>query len=131
VIESKVMKQIQLGLGQMAHLKLFRNNVGLGWVGKLIRRAAGDRGLTVTLDSARPLHAGLCVGSGDLIGWEEIVITDAMVGKTIAQFVSVEVKGQRTKTTEEQIDWAKAVRNAGGKALIVMSESQAIKAFKK
>ena len=70
-------------------VRLFRNNNGVGWIGKVERPS---RPITVTvfpgdvvIRKARPLHAGLCEGSGDLIGWRTVEITPEMVGQRIAQ----------------------------------------------
>ena len=67
------MRLVQIEASKIG-VKLFRNNVAVGWVGKSERVTAptvvkvypGD----VIIRKARPLHAGLCVGSSDLIGWK-------------------------------------------------------------
>jgi hypothetical protein len=92
--------------------RLFRNNVGQGWVGKVVYR--GPR--TITLDDPRPLQTGLCVGSSDLIGWRPVTITPEMVGQTLAVFCAVEMKGARGVVTDEQRRFIDAVRVAGGRA---------------
>lgn len=110
--------------------RLFRNNVAMAWVGKSIRvnkptaivLNVGD----VVIRNARPLHAGLCVGSGDLIGFTPVVITTEMVGKTIGTFTSIEVK-EKGKPTAEQIAFMKGVLSYGGIAGIVYSEEEAVK----
>lgn len=68
------------------------------------------------------------IKSGDLIGWETVIITEAMVGSRIAQFVSIECKelgwefGRAGKDTEQgkrehaQKRWLEMVIAAGGKA---------------
>lgn len=66
---------------------------------------------------------GLFPGSGDQIGWEEIIITPEMVGQKIARFCSVEYKdGDRGRLSPEQIVWDENVRKAGGVSFIVRSE---------
>jgi hypothetical protein len=80
------MRQIQVALCGIG-LRLFRNNTGMGWVGKLFRPTRvmtiavgpGD----VLLREAFPLHAGLCEGSSDLIGWVSVTVTKEMVGKNL------------------------------------------------
>lgn len=57
-------------------------------------------------------------GSGDLTGWTPIVITQDMVGKTLAVFTSFEGKSENDTIKQDQIDWAKKVRKAGGIAKI-------------
>jgi hypothetical protein len=99
------------------HKRLFRNNVG----------AASDR-------HGRPIRYGLAndskalnkvIKSGDLIGWETIVITPDMVGQPIARFLSIECKpeGWTPSANDEheqaQRRWADMVNAAGGRALFV------------
>ncbi|MFZ3118222.1 MAG: hypothetical protein WA159_07885, partial [Variovorax sp.] len=114
------------------NVRLFRNSVGLGWVGKSMRfnapttfkAAPGD----VLIRRARPLHAGLTVGSGDLIGWTSIEITPEMVGQRVAVLTSLEAKEGSGRSTQEQIHWREQVRQAGGIASEVRSVEDAIAA---
>ena len=85
--------------------RLFRNNVGV-----LIDK----RGV--------PVRFGLAVGSGDLIGWRKVVITQEMVGTIIAQFSSLEIKNKKGRTTKEQIAWRNIVISAGGDARILICD---------
>lgn len=66
--------------------------------------------------------------SGDYIGWRPVVITADMVGKVIAQFVSVEFKAEDwmpppIDTTDlhaaAQYRWAELVNREGGYAVFV------------
>jgi hypothetical protein len=97
--------------------RLFRQNTGMGWAGKLVSK----RGGSVRLSGARPLRAGLTTGSSDIIGVMPVVITQEMVGKTIGVFTAVEVKYGRTPTTEEQEVFLRVVRNLGGIAFVAKS----------
>lgn len=99
--------------------RLFRNNVGTGWTGKVTRKPDGS----ITIRNPRPLHAGLAVGSGDLIGWVPVEITPDMVGQTVAVFASVETKTLRGRVTQGQVAWAKAVARAGGRSGIARSDA--------
>lgn len=108
---------------------LFRNNVGTAWTGKTERVS---RAGTVTVQpgdvvirKARPFHAGLCEGSGDLIGWREITITTEMVGKKVAVFSSVEVKTLTGKPSTAQKHWHNRVLQAGGLSVIARSAEDA------
>ena len=103
--------------------RLFRNNTGQGWVGMEVHRTVE----TITLAHPRPLHAGLCVGSSDLIGWTPVRITADMVGQTVAVFTAVEVKTGRLQATPDQQNFIEAVRSAGGLAGVARSESDAEK----
>lgn len=105
--------------------RLFRQNVGQGWAGRLV---SNDRG-RVTLQDARPLIAGLCTGSSDLIGWRSVTITPEMVGKTVAVFAAIEVKSATGRPTEQQTAFLRAVSEAGGIACIARSVEDAQRAL--
>lgn len=92
--------------------RLWRNNVGEGWVGKTIYR---DK-TTITLQHPRVLHAGLCVGSSDLIGLRTIIITPEMVGQKIAVFAGIEGKLGTGRATRDQRAFIDYVKSAGGLA---------------
>lgn len=68
---------------------------------------------------------GLAVGSADLIGIHEILVTPEMVGTTIGQFFSCEVKTSTGIVSKEQEVWAETIRRLGGKAVTWRSESDA------
>lgn len=89
--------------------RLWRNNVGGGKIG----------GAWVTW--------GLCEGSGDLIGIFSRVITQDMVGQTIGQFLSVEIKthAKGSKPSPEQLTWLKTVNDRGGIARIIRDTGEA------
>lgn len=107
--------------GSQLGARLFRQNVGLGWVGRIVKRTAD----TVTLKDPRPLHAGLMKGSADIIGWLPVVITPDMVGRTVAVFVSVETKAEKGGTLrDEQEHWRHVVHKNGGIAGVVRSVDQ-------
>lgn len=119
--ETNVMKRILLA-GSAEGATLFRHNVGLGWSGKLINHTP-ERTI---LANARPLHAGLQKGAGDLIGWQTMTITPDMIGKKVAVFVSIEAKTKTGKPSPEQVNWIGALRRAGGLAGIARDEAEAI-----
>lgn len=116
------MRVIMLAVGKIPALKIFRNNVGMGWIGSSKRGKDG----TVLITNARPLHAGLCEGSADLIGWKSVEITPEMVGKKVAIFTALEVKALG-KMSKEQINFINAVRQAGGISGIVRDADDARK----
>lgn len=122
--EKTLISEIQLLYSQNGH-RVFRQNTGQGWAGEFfkppmatnIRISPAD----VLVRNARPLRAGLCTGSSDLIGWQSIVITEDMIGKRVAIFTAIEVKHGSTRTTEEQTRFIKSVNDAGGNGQIVRS----------
>lgn len=105
--------------------RLFRQNSGMGWVGKaekswpgrVVTLRAGD----VVIRNARPFHAGV-PGMSDLGGWVPVKITPEMVGSTVAVYAQVEVKVD-TRPTKEQTAWIAAVNEAGGRAGIARNET--------
>lgn len=122
--ESIIMKQIQIAYSKLGG-RLFRNNVAQAWTGKVsiiksrcsVALESGD----VVIRHARPLHAGLCVGSSDLIGWTPQTITAEMVGKTLAVFTAVETKTAKGKLSEEQQAFLNVVQKSGGIGIIARS----------
>lgn len=109
--------------------RAFRQNVGMGWTGKFIKNPMRTSIILdpsdVVIKNARPLHAGLCTGSSDIIGWKRIIITPDMVGKTYAVFTAIEVKYGNTKTTPEQDNFINVVNSSGGFGKIVHSFEEA------
>jgi len=123
--EKTLLSNIQIHLAKLG-VHLFRNNVGTGWVSRHTVRP--DRKMSVTvgpgdliLRSARPLRAGLCVGSSDLIGWTNKIVSEDMVGKQVAIFTAIEAKCGAVKTTSEQYSFIQAVNQSGGQAGIARS----------
>lgn len=120
--EINAMRRILLALGGRPNTRLFRNNVGMGWAGRVIKRTQNN----ITLTDYRPLHAGLVKGSSDLIGWNTVEITPDMVGRRIAVFTAIEVKaGPRSRRTPEQVAFIEAVNTFGGIAGVVTNEDEA------
>lgn len=92
----------------------WRNNTGMGWTGSPLWLPDGS----LVLSSPRPLHAGLCRGSSDIIGLRPIHITDEWLGKVIAQFVAIEVKGDKGRLSSEQVHFLEFVHSHGGMAVV-------------
>ena len=105
--------------------RIFRNNVGTGWVGKMVRR-----GNVVIIEDARPLHAGLCEGSSDLIGWTEVEISPQMIGRTVAIFTAIEVKSASGNVKKTQLNFINRVKQSGGIAGIARNDSDAVELVK-
>ena len=121
--EHNIQSLIQLAVSKFTKGVLFRNNVGTGWVGN-VRQTTGSG---IYIDNARPLHAGLCRGSSDLIGWTKTEITQEMVGKTVAIFTAIEVKKIKgSVTSSDQLNFLNKLRESGGIAGIAKSDTEAI-----
>lgn len=122
--EADLMRLLQRAASQLG-ARLFRQNVGQAWVGKvergngrMVRLGPAD----VLLRNARPFHAGV-TGMSDLGGWMPVEVTADMVGSTVALYVQVEVK-DGARPTKEQLAWIAAVNNAGGRAGVAHNESE-------
>lgn len=106
--------------------RLFRQNTGMGWIGKAERGYPGKvvklGPNDVVIRNARPFHAGFD-GLSDLGGWTPITITANMVGSTFAQYAQVEVKFGKDRATKEQLSWIDAVNAAGGRAGVARNET--------
>jgi len=123
------MKLIMVALSR-AGTTIFRNNVAQAWVGKSHRFTARQQ-ITVEagdviIKNARPLHAGLCVGSSDLIGWTPRVITPEMVGQTVAIFTAVEVKSATGTVKKDQLNFLSNVQKSGGLSVLARSPQDAV-----
>jgi len=116
--EAYVQSVVRLEAGRKG-LRLWRNNVGA---------LLDDRGVPVRYGLANDSKKlNEVVKSGDLIGWRPRLITPALVGSTIAQFVSRECKhpGWHYTGTEHEIaqmKWAQLVAADGGDAAFCTGE---------
>lgn len=108
--ETDLQQRIRLALGQLQHLRIFRNQTG-----QLPDPKTG-----------RPVQFGLARGSADLIGWRTVTVTPDMVGQRLAVFTSIEVKTPTGRLTPQQRNWMQAVLAAGGIAGVARSISDAI-----
>lgn len=119
--ENNLLKEIQLAIAPLGH-RIFRNNTAQGWVGSsahftkkmMVQVYPGD----VIIRKAKPLHAGLCNGSSDGIGWNKD-----------GKFLAIECKSDIGKPTEEQINFINQVNQAGGIAGVCRSVEDALKLF--
>lgn len=120
--EQQIQTRWLVNISKRPDVRMFRNNVGTGWTGQVVSRELG----AIVLQNARPLHAGLCVGSSDLIGWKTVTITEDMVGQQVAIFVAAEVKTVTGRLTGEQSNFLTKVKDAGGLAVVIRDENQEI-----
>jgi len=126
--EAAVQAKILLACGRDGTV-LFRQNTATGYVGnaqkfhrpETVLVGAGD----VLIRNARVLHAGLCVGSPDIVGWQPVTITAEMVGRTVAVFTGLEVKSATGRPTPEQRNFLDRLSGAGGIAAVVRSPYEA------
>lgn len=113
--ESDVQSLIQQILAIRRDVKFFRNNVGVA--------AAYDFKKKCLRIPIQFIRYGLRNGSSDLIGWKTITVTHDMVGKKIAIFTAIELKKPKKGVlSDEQIEFIKNVKEAGGIAFSANSE---------
>lgn len=107
--EMNRLRAIMIGLSTPG-VRLFRNNCGAlkDADGRLIRYGV-----------ANP-------GGSDLIGWKSVTITPEMVGQKLAVFLAIEVKGERTRVTDQQRNFIERVRLDGGIAGVARSVDDAL-----
>jgi hypothetical protein len=128
--ETPILKRIMLKCSTGTS-RLFRMNVGRGWIGESIRFSRhgsvrvepGD----VLVKNARPFHSGI-EGMHDLIGWQSVTVAPEMVGMRLAVFASLEVKGKGGRPRKMQLVWNDNVKKAGGLSGIVycVEEAEAV-----
>ena len=106
--KESIIQNIVKSIAQRCGYQLFRNNIGVAKIGN------------------RFVRFGLAKGSGDLIGFLPYTVKPDDVGKTIAQFVSIEVKSEDGKLSKEQKEWRDMVQAAGGIAKVVSSAEDLI-----
>lgn len=101
------------------------------WLDRMIAVAAGlganlfrnDNGMARRYhDPNQVFRYGLGKGTHDLVGWVPVVITQKMVGMTVAQFCSVEGKRGSDRLTKEQTKFHNAVNAAGGFSFVASDE---------
>lgn len=117
-------QRILLACGS-GNVRLWRNNVGTGWAGQATKVTSGNlramsqalRPGDVVIRQGRPLHAGLCVGSSDLIGYRVV--------DRVAQFVALEVKSATGRPTAQQVQFLDHINAVGGLAGIARSVDDA------
>lgn len=116
VNETALGKRITLIASQLGH-RIFRCNTGEGWIGKAvffskpakIEVYPGD----VIIRKAKRIHFGLTNGGGDYIGFSKD-----------GKFISVELKTDTGKPSDDQLNFIDAVKSVGGIAGVVRDEEQ-------
>lgn len=124
--ETDEMRRIMLDTAK-AGSTLFRNNVALAWAGKLVSNRNG----VVTLSNARPIHAGLCVGSSDLVGPTPVIVTPELIGRVLAVFTAIEVKSARGVVADQQQNFMDQMNRLGAIAGVARTPREAIELLHK
>jgi hypothetical protein len=106
--ESQIQADILRLINSRSDARVFRNHVG-----------------KVCDQQGRWHSFGLAPGSSDLIGWRQVVIQPEHVGTIIAQFLSLEVKTETGRLSDQQKTWQRIVNQHGGCARLVRSVEDA------
>ena len=118
VAESNVQSRSLLAVGARPDVRLFRNHVGAGWMGDVVRKD-GNR---VLLNNARYAAFGLATGSSDLVGLQALTIGLEHVGRTLAVFLSAECKRAAGGVIAEGQDkWAALMQRMGARHAFIRS----------
>jgi len=113
--ENIIVKALFKKIMHRRDIRLFRNNVGLAFQGEIV----SDENRMIVIKNYRRIRFGLIDGSGDYIGWKSVIITQEMVGKKIAQFLSVETKKVKGVRKPNQINWCIVINKNGGIGLFI------------
>lgn len=96
--------------------RLFRQNVGLAWVGDIVDKATDF----IVIKNPRPFKAGV-EGMSDCGGFVTVRITPEMVGQDVAVYTVMEIKSGSGRLTEPQRAFLEMVHRCGGRAGVVRS----------
>jgi hypothetical protein len=118
-VHSRIMKQVQIDWTRENRGRLFPNQSGKAWLGRIIDLPRGKR-----IEFPKMIKYGLANGSSDLIGWEfrktnPVIYKGEPIRIEACIFCSIEVKTKAyPKLSTKQIDWLNAVVKAGGRAYV-------------
>lgn len=110
----------------LSNVTMWRVNVLSGFVGKYFRHQNGS----VTIPNPRFISSGVPKGFPDLIGIKPVTITEDMVGKTIGQFVFIEVKSEKGRLSPEQNLFQRLLKSNGALGGVARSIDEAINLIK-
>lgn len=127
--EAETLARVLLACGARPGVRLFRNTVGTGWVGEVVRDVRAEGARFVTLRNPRAVTFGLGTDSPDVVGWREVLITPDMIGATVAQFQGIEVKTESGRATPGQLRFLETLCRAGAGSALVRSPADAVLHF--
>lgn len=112
--EKEKLDRIDLAVNSTFSRRIYPNVVGQF-------RAVSPTGVTYYVPT------GLCPGSADRIGFQTVKITPDMVGRYIAQIVSIEGKDtEKSSLRPGQAQWRDIVNEFGGAAMITHQPEEVI-----
>lgn len=104
--------------------RFFRAQVGRYWAGQPLKQWTEGGIKYVTLKNAYPIKSGV-VGQPDYQGWHSMLIEPRHVGMCVAVYTVVEGKTPTGRVTDDQANFLRIVREAGGIAIVVRSPDDA------
>lgn len=131
MLESNILRIVRKEISPFG--TYFRTNVGQAWTGNDILRPKSGKPVQVTLypgdvliRKARPFDTGMPKGASDINGMTRVLVTQEMVGTTLAVFTSIEGKKPGEKRTPEQVNYQRQVRESGGFAGVATCAEDAL-----
>jgi len=131
--ERGIQRDIQLACAEVKGLRLWRANVGRGWVGVNVGNRIEEGRKYLTLADPRPLDTGLPEGFPDLFGFIEDPGQPTLQANGLTYAVPasitvfVEVKTPTGRVSPKQQAFIDAARAAGCRAGIARSVADALK----
>lgn len=118
----EIVHQVMIQWTREGRGRLFKNDSGRAWQGRLTDERMIDGRKAIELFGAHMIKFGLFPGSSDLIGWEIAEYVDvekrAMVPVKLAVFCAIEVKTAKDTLKPEQKNWLRVVTENGGRGYI-------------
>lgn len=115
---NELTKQV-LMLASRVGARLWRRNVGQGWIGNAKKYTQRETVIVnpgdVVIRAARPFHNGEA-GQYDTWGWQAVTITPEMVGTIMAQHIEIEIKFGADRLSTEQQNWGAFCATQGVRA---------------
>lgn len=113
--------------------RLSRNEIGLGIQGHIVREydassSTGPRHIIEVADAHRIKYGLFNPGGLDLIGWQSMDITPAMVGHRVAVFTSIDAKTAGYPTfSPNQRNYIREVTQAGGLCYVARRDGAGVR----
>lgn len=119
--EQSIQNEILIAMGQAGAYGL-RVNSGQFWGGEVLSH---DGKMLLLKNPTKIL--GAPAGTSDIIGCKSVLITPQMIGKTIGQFICLEVKKPGEKAKKHQENFLAVMKSRGAITGVARSPEQAIK----
>lgn len=113
-----IVKKVQLQWTREGRGRLFKNDNGKAWRGRITEERIIEGRKVLELFGAVMIKYGLFPGSSDLIGWELITYGDQVA----PVFCAVEVKTIGDRVRPDQRNWLDAVARMGGRAYVARED---------